>query len=225
MGEVLLKIKNLYFRHSVNEPWILRDLSLQIQRGECVVVMGSSGCGKSTLLRLVAGILVPQQGNIWHEQRSIQAMVFQDQRLLPWKTAEQNVIFGLTRHIPSRKEKQEHAQAALAHVQGAHLAKKYPHQLSGGERQRVGLARALAASADLLLLDEPLSALDERSQDELLSIIHTIKQKQLLSMLYVTHSQREAYALGSRSLQLSDGRMLEDHEKQLSRRVPLKQST
>lgn len=186
----------------------LEDISLTIGEEEFVVLVGPSGCGKSTLLNLVGGLLSPSAGRIYVEGLAEDrdpnvGVVFQDVGLFPWRTVAGNIAFGLEETGLGEAERAERVRhyGDLVGLSGFEHA--YPHQLSGGMRQRVGIARALAVQPDLLLMDEPFSALDAQTrtlmQEELLRIWCATR----LSTLYVTHNIQEAVYLADRVIVLS----------------------
>lgn len=187
------------------------------------IVFGGSGSGKSTLLQCLAGLLVPDEGridlagrtlcdcaraiNVPVPQRRI-GYLFQDLALFPHLTAAQNVGFGLA-HLP-RAERERRVSTILESFHIGHRAGSKPADLSGGERQRVALARALVTDPDLLLLDEPLSALDAATQSRIFDDLRAWNAARQVPILYVTHSLREAFALGERVLVLERGRIIAD---------------
>ena len=179
-------------------------LSLTVEAGEPVAIIGPSGCGKSTLLLLAAGLLAPSDGavRIAGEQlsgpRRETALILQDFGLLPWKTVEANAGLGLQVRGVGREEVHSRATAALERVGLAEFASAYPAELSGGMRQRLGLARAVALDADMLLMDEPLSALDARKREDLQDVLLELWQRRGHTQVLVTHSIEEAVFLGRR---------------------------
>ncbi|GGP23075.1 ATP-binding cassette domain-containing protein [Silvimonas iriomotensis] len=186
---------------------VLHELDLTLRAGEFVALVGRSGCGKSTLLRLVAGLdqasagLIEADGKPHITARNETRLMFQDARLLPWKTVLQNVGLGLS------GDWHEHAAAALAEVGLAEHAHKWPAQLSGGQRQRVALARALIHRPRLLLLDEPLGALDALTRIEMHQLIERLWQHHGFTVLLVTHDVQEAVSLADRVILIEEGRI------------------
>ncbi|HEY1998000.1 ATP-binding cassette domain-containing protein [Paraburkholderia sp.] len=194
---------------------VLSDFNLSIERGSFVAIVGRSGCGKSTLLRLVAGLEQPSAGVL--EKRTEDGepldtrIMFQDARLLPWKSVLQNVMLGLGRGA------REDARAVLAEVGLLERANDWPAQLSGGQRQRVALARALVHRPQLLLLDEPLGALDALTRIEMHALIERLWREHRFTALLVTHDVHEAVALGDRILLIEEGRIALDQPVPLAR--------
>lgn len=190
-----------------DERPVLRELDLHLNAGEFVALVGRSGCGKSTLLRLIAGLETASSGQITangvpHAQiRQQTRLMFQDSRLLPWKTVLHNVGLGLT------GDWKPAAVQALEEVGLAEHASKWPAQLSGGQRQRVALARALIHAPRLLLLDEPLGALDALTRIEMHQLIERVWQKHGFTVLLVTHDVQEAVALADRVILIEEGRI------------------
>lgn len=199
----IVALNRLGFRYPDTEQWIFRDLSLSVSKGEFVAIVGGSGVGKSTVLRMVAGLISPQTGSVVLDtQRRAgcrrRALVFQDGRLMPWRTVARNVELGLEGLELQGKEKAGRVQDALALTGLATFADRWPYQLSGGQVQRVGIARALAVQPDILLMDEPFSAVDaitrRRLQDELVGIW----QRSRTAIMFVTHDIEEAVFLADR---------------------------
>ncbi|TGE33272.1 ABC transporter ATP-binding protein [Desulfosporosinus sp. Sb-LF] len=186
--------------------------NLKIESGECLVLIGPSGCGKSTLLYLLSGLLQPTSGEIKvlgervMGTRQKTAFILQEYGLFPWLNVEKNVSLGLrVRHIAKREYQK--VVEEMIHKMGLWEVKHhFPSQLSGGQRQRVALARALTLRPDLLLMDEPLSALDALTRERLQKLLLEIWQENKLTTVIVTHSIEEAVFLGSRILVLADGR-------------------
>lgn len=173
------------------EP-VLEDVSFEAPAGKLTAIMGPSGCGKSTLIALAAGLLTPDQGWIENDSRRL-AVAFQEPALLPWKSARDNIGFALMAEGLSRDERRNRAGKLLAEVGLAPEAwDRYPRQLSGGMRQRVALARALSVRPDLLLCDEPFSALDARARKELRRTLADIHEREGLTTVWVTHDNEQA---------------------------------
>ncbi len=194
------------------------DVSLSIKKGEIFALLGSSGCGKSTLLRMLAGFEKPTSGAVILNGVDIASfppyerpinMMFQSYALFPHLTVWDNIAFGLKREGMPKAQLQTRVEEMLSLVQMTALAKRKPHQLSGGQQQRVALARSLAKKPQLLLLDEPLGALDrklrERTQFELVNIIESVG----VTCVMVTHDQEEAMTMASRIAVMSQGRVLQ----------------
>lgn len=190
--------------------WVLREIDLQVAAGEIVAIVGRSGCGKSTLLRLVAALDRPTSGHILlngeplHQLNSSARVMFQDARLLMWKRVLENVGLGLRGNWRPR------AMAALKQVGLADRADEWIAVLSGGQRQRVALARALVSQPRLLLLDEPLGALDALTRIEMQQLIEQIWREQQFTTLLVTHDVEEAVTLADRVLLIEAGQIALD---------------
>jgi putative spermidine/putrescine transport system ATP-binding protein len=194
----------------------LDGLTLDIAPGEMVALLGPSGCGKTTALRIVAGFEYADTGTVTVDGKDIapvpaakrdMGMVFQSYSLFPNMTALENVGFGLRMRKVSGSERAKRAGALLDMVGLSAQAKQYPHQLSGGQQQRVALARALAIEPRVLLLDEPLSALDAKVRLQLREQIRTLQQRLGTTTLFVTHDQEEALSMADRVGVMRDGRL------------------
>lgn len=214
-GGVALRVQQVVKHY--NGRAVLHGVDLQVRPGEFVAIVGRSGCGKSTLLRLVAGLENADGGAVTLDDRngrdlqdSIRVM-FQDARLLPWKRVLDNVALGLPR------ERRADAQAVLAQVGLAERAAEWPARLSGGQRQRVALARALVHHPRLLLLDEPLGALDALTRIEMQALIESLWRRLGFTALLVTHDVSEAIALADRVVLIEDGRIALDQPVALAR--------
>ena len=176
----------------------LKELSLEFPKGELTSLLGPSGCGKTTLLKIIAGLLEPTSGQVEVDGRAVtgpgpdRAFVFQDFALLPWATVLRNVAFGLELRGVARSEREAKAQTYIKHVGLGGFEHSYPHELSGGMRQRVGLARALAVDADVLLMDEPFSAVDEQTRRKFQEDLLELVKEQSKTFIFVTHSIEEA---------------------------------
>ncbi len=193
-------------------------VSIDIRKGEIFALLGSSGCGKSTLLRMLAGFETPTAGSIQLEGAEISQlppyerpinMMFQSYALFPHLTVFENVAFGLKRDRMSRDRIAETVEAMLNIVQLKPYAKRKPHQLSGGQQQRVALARCLAKRPKLLLLDEPLGALDRKLREQTQFELHNIIKKVGVTCVLVTHDQEEAITMADRIAVMSNGRFLQ----------------
>jgi NitT/TauT family transport system ATP-binding protein len=190
----------------------LDRVSLSVQTGEFVCLVGASGCGKSTLLNLVAGLDRPTTGRV--ERRAGEAtLMFQDAALFPWLTVARNVELALRLRGVSKRARQARAAELLRLVRLEGFAAKRPHELSGGMRQRVALARALAQDRRILLMDEPFGALDAMTRDLLHEELERIWRESDLTILFVTHNVREAVRLADRVVLLSSrpGRIVETY--------------
>ena len=194
----------------------LESLDLDLQPGELVSLLGPSGCGKTTALRIAAGFEVPDAGIVSLSHRDItrtpahqrnMGMVFQSYSLFPNLTVAQNIEFGLRNRKIEKEKRLTRVGEMLELVQLDDLGKRYPHQLSGGQQQRVALARALAVQPEVLLLDEPLSALDAKVRSTLRDEIRLIQTELKTTTLFVTHDQEEALAISDRIGVMSNGQL------------------
>ena len=194
------------------------DVSIEIAKGEIFALLGSSGCGKSTLLRMLAGFETPSAGGIYLEGREISAlrpyerpinMMFQSYALFPHLTVWENVAFGLKRHRQPKDRIAQQVERMLNLVQLKPYAQRKPHQLSGGQQQRVALARSLALEPRLLLLDEPLGALDRKLRAQTQFELHSIIKSVGVTCVLVTHDQEEAMTMADRIAVMSTGRFVQ----------------
>ncbi len=189
-------VKNVYKNYGSTEA--LRDLSLDFPRGQLTSLLGPSGCGKTTLLKIIAGLLPATSGEILVNGEVVKApgpdraFVFQDFALMPWASVIRNVAFGLELRGMAKSEREAIAEKYINEVGLTGFENSYPHELSGGMRQRVGLARALSVDAQVLLMDEPFSAVDEQTrrkfQEDLLGLVKNENK----TFIFVTHSIEEA---------------------------------
>ena len=215
-GRAMLQIKDVGMTFSTRRgPYVaLRDISLDVERGEFVSLIGHSGCGKSTLLNLVAGLTVPSAGILLLDERELKGpgpdrgVVFQNHSLLPWLSCLDNVHLAVERVFSATEtaaQLRERSLAALELVGMGPAAAKRPHEISGGMKQRVGIARALAMEPKMLLMDEPFGALDAltraRLQDELMKIVTATGA----TVMMVTHDVDEAVLLSDRIVMLTNG--------------------
>jgi ABC-type sugar transport system ATPase subunit len=200
------------------ERIVIDDLALQIEKAERLVLFGPSGCGKTTVLRLIAGLEVPDKGEIRIEDRIVAGpgrnlvppekrnvgMVFQDLALWPHMTVQQNLMFGLNARSVPKREANLRVREMLQRVGLEHRMDARPHQLSGGEQQRVALARALVTHPSILLMDEPLSSLDDERKRAIASDLLGLHNQFGFTLLYVTHDQAETDLLASRVCRMRD---------------------
>ena len=187
---------------------IVSGAGFSLRKGDVLALIGPSGCGKSTLLNITAGLLEPTSGNVkftdvaaGYEPRM--SIVFQETGLFPWRNVHDNIAFGLETAGMKADEKEARIKHYIELVGLKGFEKSFPHQLSGGMRQRVGIARALAIEPDLLLMDEPFSALDAQTRTIMQEELVTLWEKTRLTTLYVTHNIQEAVMLADRVVLLS----------------------
>ncbi|WP_261302413.1 ABC transporter ATP-binding protein [Paenibacillus andongensis] len=182
----------------------LKDINLEVKKGEFMVIVGPSGCGKSTLLDLLAGLTKPSSGQILLDGKAIngpnldRGIVFQQYALFPWKTTLANVEFGLEAKGVSRKERRKTALEFIHLVGLAGFENRYPHEISGGMKQRVAIARSLAYDPEVLLMDEPFAALDAQTRETLQSELLRIWEATQKTIIFITHGIEEAVYLGQR---------------------------
>jgi NitT/TauT family transport system ATP-binding protein len=198
MSDSRLRLRDVSF--SFDSLDVLKDISLEIKQGEFVAVVGPSGCGKTTLLNLIAGYYQPSQGQI--ERSGTARTVYQQDGLFPWLTAAENIELAL-RHITERAARKQQVSELLSLTQLDGFADYFPHQLSGGMKRRVELARALAGETDLLLLDEPFSALDFQTRLCIRNEMARLLAMRPHTVILVTHDIEEAVQLADRVVVLS----------------------
>ncbi len=211
-----VSVQNLHKRYAGST--VFDDINCEIAQGEFVTLLGPSGCGKSTLLRCIAGLTPVDGGQILldgqdlvpisPQKRGI-GMVFQSYALFPNMSVEQNVAFGLRMQKVPTEDSRQRVREVLDLVELGTFASRYPHQLSGGQCQRVALARSLVTRPRLLLLDEPLSALDARIRKHLREQIRAIQRELGLTTLFVTHDQEEALTMSDRIFLMNQGRIVQ----------------
>ncbi len=213
MAEEFLRIEKLVKAFGANQ--VVKSVDLSFNKGEFISLLGPSGCGKTTILRMVAGFERPTSGNIFVEGREITnlspnrrnvGMVFQAYALFPNMSVFDNVAFGLKVAGKPKGEIAARVKEMLQLIHLEHLADRYPYQMSGGQQQRVALARALAPSPRMLLLDEPLSALDAKIRMSLREQIREIQQNLGITTIFVTHDQEEALSISDRIVVMNAGR-------------------
>ncbi|MGQ0677811.1 MAG: ABC transporter ATP-binding protein [Rhodospirillales bacterium] len=187
----------------------LSDITLDFPKGMLTTILGPSGCGKTTLLKIIAGLLPATAGEVTVAGRRVagpgpeRAFVFQDFALMPWATVLRNVAFGLELRGVAREEREAVAERHIAEVGLQGFERRFPHELSGGMRQRVGLARALAVDAEVLLMDEPFSAVDEQTRRKFQEDLLALAAGKGKTLLFVTHSNEEAVYLSDLIVLLS----------------------
>ena len=187
----------------------LENVSLNVPTGRLTAILGPSGCGKTTLLKVIAGLIKPSTGTIKIRDKETigpgpdRALVFQDFALLPWATVLQNVAFGLRAQGVSKREREKTSLHYIKEVGLSGFEDKYPHQLSGGMRQRTGLARALTVNSEILLMDEPFSAVDEQMRRKLQEDLLKLLKIENKTVIFVTHSIEEAVYLADQVVILS----------------------
>ena len=208
MSEAAVEVRHVGKRYATGVE-ALRDVTVAFPRGRLTTLLGPSGCGKTTLLKVVAGLVPPTTGEVRVEGRRVEgpgperAFVFQDFALLPWATVLRNVAFGLELRGASREAREETARRWINEVGLEGFEESYPHQLSGGMRQRVGLARALAVDAAIILMDEPFSAVDEQTRRKFQEDLLVLLRDRGKTVLFVTHSIEEAVYLSDQIVLLT----------------------
>ena len=216
MNSNILEITNLNHAYDA-DTLILQDINLDISKGERVAILGPSGCGKSTLLRLIAGLEKQKTGLIKINNSEVSSentflppekrkvgLVVQEKALFPHLTVQQNICFG----IRDKRDKDLIAQSLMGLLKIDSLKNKYPHEISGGEQQRVALARSMAPNPNLLMLDEPFSALDVDLKNNLYEEISNLFLERNITVLLVTHDLREAEIMTTRQLKMEKGRLI-----------------
>jgi spermidine/putrescine transport system ATP-binding protein len=212
----LLEIRNVSRRFG--DFVAVNDVSLSIEAGEFFCLLGPSGCGKTTLLRMIAGFDAPDGGSIWLDDRDMTGIppearnvhtVFQSYALFPHMSVAENIAFPLRMARVAANEVRQRVDEALEDVSLTGMSGRYPNELSGGQRQRVAVARALVNRPKLLLLDEPLAALDEKIRREMQGELTNIQQATGTTFVYVTHDQEEALTMSNRIAVLNRGRCVQ----------------
>ncbi len=222
MAASIIEVDGVHKNYGDTEA--LRDINLEFGQGQLTSLLGPSGCGKTTLLKIIAGLLPATSGEVRVEGKPIsgpgpeRAFVFQDFALMPWATVLRNVAFGLELRGVPKEEREEKARKQIEVVGLTGFEQSYPQKLSGGMRQRVGLARALAVEADVLLMDEPFSAVDEQTRRKFQEDLIDLRRRENKTFLFVTHSIEEAVYVSDRIILLSPrpGRVSEVIDVELS---------
>ncbi len=216
-NRIMVKFEGIYKRYG--KVVAVEKMDLEIAEGSLVTLLGPSGCGKTTLLRMIAGLEEPTAGNIYVKGKRINdvpihrrnlGMIFQNYALFPHKTIFENVAFGLKYRDVSKTEIRSRVTRALEMVRLPGVENRYPSQLSGGQQQRIALARAIVIEPDVLLMDEPLSALDENLREEMRQEIENLQQMIGVTTIFVTHDQREALSMSDKIVVMSAGRKLQE---------------
>lgn len=217
----MLKVNNISktFEFENKKLVALERVSFEVRGGEFFSLVGPSGCGKSTLLRIIGGLEKPTSGNLEWDGKPKTAFVFQNFALFPFLNVYENIAFGLKMTGTFNNETKEAAKELIGEVGLDGFWDKHPKELSGGMKQRVGIARALATSPSVLLLDEPFSALDEFTAENLRELLLRLWQKRGITVIMITHLIREAIELSDRIAVMtsSPGRIEEEVENKLSR--------
>jgi len=209
MSVVEIKNLNLIYQSTKSETEALTDINLTIEKEEFVSIVGPSGCGKTTILSLITGLIKPTSGQVLvmgktpNLKNNFCGYMFQRDNLLPWRTIENNIYFGLELKKLASKERKEKALDLTNKYGLSEFLKKHPSELSGGMRQRVALIRTLALQPELLLLDEPFSALDYQTRLELCDDIFNIIKTEQKTAILVTHDIQEAISMSDRIIVLS----------------------
>ena len=213
MEEVLLSLRHI--SKNFGEGDVLADVSLDVHKGEFVTLLGASGCGKTTTLRIVSGLETPDTGEVilsgqdmtdWPPERRPVNTVFQSYALFPHMNVEKNVAYGLKVRGVDKKTQAARVKEMLEQVQMSEYAKRMPAQLSGGQRQRIAIARALAPQPQLLLLDEPLGALDLQLRRQMQIELKRLQKKLGITFIYITHDQEEAINMSDRIAVMRGGK-------------------
>ncbi len=207
-----LEIKNL--TKIYNKKVVLNDISFTVKDGEFLSILGPSGCGKTTLLKILIGIENPTSGKIIKKENDItnldsskrgMGMVFQNYALFPNMTVLENVMYALNLKLKNKSKAKEESLKMLKIVNMDEHLNKYPHELSGGQQQRVAIARTLSLNPDIILFDEPMSALDADNRLGLRKELKEIQKKFKTTMIYITHDQEEAFSLSDRVMVMHNG--------------------
>lgn len=221
MNNCKLSIRNVNKQYKNNQSIALDAVSVDVQAGEFLAILGPSGCGKTTLLRIIAGLLTPDSGSIYLDGKDITAeppakrsmgIVFQNYALFENMTVLENVAYAA--RLKAKREKsatkqevEQRAMELLTDLGIAEYAKKYPSSLSGGQMQRVAIARTLILNPDIMLFDEPASALDVATRLQLRTVIKDIQRRFGTTMIYITHDHEEAFAMADRIMVMETARI------------------
>ena len=214
MGESILKLQQI--RKSFDHTEVLKGVDLEVAQGEFITLLGASGCGKTTTLRIIAGLELPDSGSVilegrditdWEPNKRDVNTVFQNYALFPHMNVVDNVGYGLKIRKVPKAEIAERVKQALRLVQLEEYGKRMPDQLSGGQRQRIAIARAVINEPKVLLLDEPLGALDLKLRRQMQLELKRLQKKLHITFIYVTHDQEEALTMSDKIVVMSEGRI------------------
>ena len=212
MSDILLRLENIY--KSFGESQVLKGINLEVRKGEFITLLGSSGCGKTTTLRIIAGLETADAGKVFLEGQDITELapnkrdvntVFQNYALFPHMTVEENIGYGLKIQKKPKKEIENKVKEMLSLVQLEGYGKRMPDQLSGGQRQRIAIARAVANEPKVLLLDEPLGALDLKLRRQMQMELKRLQKQLEITFIYITHDQEEAINMSDRIAVMHNG--------------------
>ncbi len=209
LNKNILSVRNLSFSFPENDERALNDISIEIKKGSFTFIIGPSGCGKSTLIKILTGLIEPQNGTFTIPEKV--SMVFQNGALLPWLDVQNNVAFGLVGTDMEMTEIKKITKKYIDLVGLTGFERKFPRDLSGGQRQRVGIARALAVAPEVLFLDEPFSALDIKTTEELHRDLFKIWKETGITIVMISHSISEAVALGERIILMKKGKIAKEY--------------
>lgn len=213
MKDIILELKGITKRYDEQE--VLEDISIQVEQGEFITLLGSSGCGKTTTLRIIAGLETPDSGNVYLHGEDITSLepnkrdvntIFQNYALFPHMNVETNIGYGLKIRRVNKTEISKRVREVLNLVQLEGFEKRMPTELSGGQRQRVAIARAIINHPKLLLLDEPLGALDLQLRRQMQLELKNLQQKLGITFIYITHDQEEAINMSNRIVVMNNGK-------------------
>ncbi len=216
---MIIKIRNLKFKYKNSKDDIIKNFSIDIQKGDILSILGESGSGKSTILRIISGLEKPSSGEIKINEKTLVdnktflppeargvGMVFQDYALFPHMTVSQNVKFGLNKL--SKKDKNNRLKEVLELVNLEEYTERYPYELSGGQQQRVALARALAPKPSVILLDEPFSNLDTNLKNKIRTDLKSILNETGITTIFVTHDKEDALGIANKVIILNSGEII-----------------
>lgn len=212
MSTTILELKNI--KKNFDKVEVLKGINLEVEEGEFITILGSSGCGKTTTLRIIAGLEESDEGYVFLNGEDVSKLVpnkrdvntvFQNYALFPHMNVESNIGYGLKVQKVSKLEIKKRVKETLALVQLEGFEKRKTYELSGGQKQRVAIARAIINNPKLLLLDEPLGALDLQLRRQMQSELKKLQQRLKITFLYITHDQEEAYAMSDRIVVMNQG--------------------